>query len=809
MERVSLKAVFREKELWILVLLGILYFYRPLFLGETFFFRDLGLYFLPQKQLLTDFIKVGELPLWDPYLHGGQPYLADISNSVFYPLNLLFVFLPLLDAFNLNIVLHLILCPVFTYLFSRVIGLQPISSLIVGVTYGFCGYTLSLANLLAGFLAMPYLPLSFLFWHLYLLEGNRKWFIMSVIVGSVRVFAGAPEINIISLLSLLGWTLFYPYPHTSMFRRFFLWSLLGMFIVGITLVQLFPTVEMVFHSSRGYGLDYAAFSQWSLHPGRLLEIFFPGSLGHLNNLLWNVYYWGGSLIDGRTPYIRSIYFGCIVIVFAFIGGLHKGNKRILPFRIRIFLLSLFIISLVLSMGRFLPFFPLLYQYIPLITLFRYPIKILIAGIFPLALLTGYAAEIHFGEKEDSSKNLKLLVVLWSITIILLTFTTIFLLSRNFANHFQNLFFKQVGGDLVHRGLRISFTHALGIWLLLTLLYQYRRLKRRRWQYWILAGIFIIDLFVAGKQINHYAPREFFTEIPSVVPIVRHEIGDGRLYRTEDPSRFTLQVSSYDVMWMYRSDFETLSSYRGAFYRFPVIFHGDFDGLAQVRLMKLKTLIDTLPWECRLSLLSAAGVTVILTSEHISLPGIHLIAEVPNRSNVPFYLYQNENAAARVEFVTIWEHVASDNEVVKVMLSPGYDPRKQVVLQEPESMFFELLSRIPKVRAVDSNFSERNDFHQIKKIPSNTHSAIFSVSNSCDGYLVFSEPFYPGWRVYIDGNPAPILRANYAFSAVFLKAGEHKVERYYRPNSLLYGVLSSIVFCGVLCLITYKGWLLIK
>ena len=128
MQRVSLKTVFREKELWLLILLGILYFYRLLFLGETFFIRDLFSHFVPQRQLLIDYIKAGEFPWWDPYLNGGRPYLTHISNSSFYPSNILYLFLPLLRAFNLDIVLHFLGCLTFAYLLSRIIGLQPISS---------------------------------------------------------------------------------------------------------------------------------------------------------------------------------------------------------------------------------------------------------------------------------------------------------------------------------------------------------------------------------------------------------------------------------------------------------------------------------------------------------------------------------------------------------------------------------------------------------------------------------------------------------------------------------------------------------
>jgi hypothetical protein len=382
-----------------------------------------------------------------------------------------------------------------------------------------------------------------------------------------------------------------------------------------------------------------------------------------------------------------------------------------------------------------------------------------------------------------------------------------MLSSGFAEDFRKVFFKQSGGEIAYRGLVHSFGHASIIWLLITLLYQYRHMRWRQWQHRILAVILLIDLLIAGKAVNVSAPETYFTDIPDVVQLVRKEIGDGKLFRpSKDPSHFSLQVPSYDIMWLYRWDLEVLNGYMAAFYKIPVIFHVDFDGMESFHLKQLTDAMDLLSWKQRLPLLSVGGVRLILTSDDISVPGICRIAEIPNRSNVPFYLYRNENTAARVEFVTTWRYVASDNEALRVMLSRDYDPRKQVVLQEPESTLFDVFSRTPKLQEGMVNFSEGNGSFRIKKIHSNTHSAVFSVANSCGGYLVFSEPFYPGWRVYIDGKSTPILRANYAFSAVFLKAGEHEIERCYRPNSLILGILASVLFSVLLGLITYKGWL---
>lgn len=830
MQRVGFKTIFREKEFCLLLLIGILYFYRPLFMGETFFFRDLSLFAVPQKQRLVDFLNSGELPLWDPYLQGGQSYLGQIANSALYPFNLLYFFLPLLKAFNLSIVLHFLLSSGSVYCFSRILGLQPLSAFISGVIYGFCGYTLSLANLPGLFFNIPYLPLLFLFWHLFLLEKKKKWFVISVIVGLFQALTGSHEPNAMAMLSLLGWTLFYPYsPYTRhvLFRRSILWIVLGLFIIGTASVQIFPTIEMLFQSSRQQGTNYSAFAKYSLHTKRIPEMVFPGFLGYADTLQPKIHYWGWKLVDDNMPLILNIYFGLAVLVFASIGGSYRQkNNSHLPCSIRIYLFALFWLSFLLSLGRFVPFFSLLYHYIPFITLFRYPIKALLGGILPLALLAGYGSEIYFGSShtntlsnhadETQQKVLthslqpswKMLSVFWGLFVVLFLLTIMFRISDGLATRFLHLYFQQVDGEIARQGIQASLIHTIAFWAVITLLFQYRRYQKRKWQHWLIAGILVVDLLLAGRRINPYAPEAFFTDIPDIVPVIHNEIGEGRIFRAPVPQDLTLQVPSNEAMWIYRWKFEVLDLHLASFYKLPVIFHGDFVGLSPSYLAKLQRLVDELPWERKLPLLSAGTVTVILSSEKPSTTGLSAITEISNRSNLSFYLYRNKTAAKRVNLVTNWKVVSSDDEALQIMLSSKFDPRTYVVLRRSEgiSEFPDEISRLQHSRTTNSGVYDQQKA-EINIINSESTSLQLSVSNNQDGYLVFSEPFYPGWKVYVDGKSVPVLRANLAFSAVFLQAGEHEVERYYRPYSLLLGTLSSLVCCAVLILTTLKGRIL--
>ena len=59
-------------------------------------------------------------------------------------------------------------------------------------------------------------------------------------------------------------------------------------------------------------------------------------------------------------------------------------------------------------------------------------------------------------------------------------------------------------------------------------------------------------------------------------------------------------------------------------------------------------------------------------------------------------------------------------------------------------------------------------------------------------LVTSEPFYPGWKAYVDGVPVKVYRANYAFRAVVVPKGKHVVSFTYEPDSFKMGLTLAIL-----------------
>ena len=95
--------------------------------------------FYPYKQLSIDLIKKGIVPLWNPYNFSGSPLLADFQSAVFYPLNLIYLLLPMIDAWSVMVIIQPILAGVCTYLFLSCFSLLKTSRMFGAIVFAFSG----------------------------------------------------------------------------------------------------------------------------------------------------------------------------------------------------------------------------------------------------------------------------------------------------------------------------------------------------------------------------------------------------------------------------------------------------------------------------------------------------------------------------------------------------------------------------------------------------------------------------------------------------------------------------------------------
>jgi len=70
----------------------------------------------------------------------------------------------------------------------------------------------------------------------------------------------------------------------------------------------------------------------------------------------------------------------------------------------------------------------------------------------------------------------------------------------------------------------------------------------------------------------------------------------------------------------------------------------------------------------------------------------------------------------------------------------------------------------------------------------------------DSFLVLNERWDPGWKVLLDGDPAPLARVESVLMGTPLPGGEHTVEFLYRPRGLIVGRAVTLASLGLWALL---------
>jgi len=101
----------------------------------------------PWRRFITDEIKSGRFPSWNPHQFGGAPMSANFQSALFFPLNLIYLVLPFHIAWTILIVSQPLLAAIGMYLllknlFDRPSSIiyHPLSIIFPALAYGFSAW---------------------------------------------------------------------------------------------------------------------------------------------------------------------------------------------------------------------------------------------------------------------------------------------------------------------------------------------------------------------------------------------------------------------------------------------------------------------------------------------------------------------------------------------------------------------------------------------------------------------------------------------------------------------------------------------
>ena len=96
------------------------------------------------------------------------------------------------------------------------------------------------------------------------------------------------------------------------------------------------------------------------------------------------------------------------------------------------------------------------------------------------------------------------------------------------------------------------------------------------------------------------------------------------------------------------------------------------------------------------------------------------------------------------------------------------------------------------------------FSKVEPLERTPVSQRYLVKTDQPAYLVVTDLFDENWHAWIRNDPAPVLRANGAFRAVFVPQGDTLVTFAYRPKAFLRGRAASLAALGILTAMFIAG-----
>ena len=334
---------------------------------------DLAGFLYPTYSFAASWWRQGVIPLWNPHLFAGQPFVGDIQSGIFYPLNLLtFLIANPLTYRDLELlaVLHFMIAGVGMYALLRWgIRLSRAACLAGALAFEFSDLFITHFGNLNLIASAAWLPLIFLFLVRALDSRSLKAAAVGGFFLAVSFLAGSIQPFLFILIAIGLYVVYRAIEARRDAVRVF--GTLGLVLLvglGLSALVLLPGIEMARASVRS-SFSYEDAAQYSLPPVELVGLLVPGFFGRGPDAAW-----------GPWPRVEVGYLGVMPLVLAILALFLKRDSRTLFFG------ALALIGLLLALGGFGILQGWLYAFVPGFGQLRAPARFIYLLDFGLAVL---------------------------------------------------------------------------------------------------------------------------------------------------------------------------------------------------------------------------------------------------------------------------------------------------------------------------------------------------------------------------------------------------------------------------------------
>jgi len=756
---------------------------------------DLGQQFLAWRAFAADSLRHGHLPLWNPFVYAGEPFLAGFQSAVLYPLNVVFLVLPLVRAVNLSLILHAFILGAGLYRWARMRGLHPLAGATGAAILVFGGpvFPQVYAGHLSNLCALAWAPWIFASVEDWLVRRTPRALAIAAAATALQILAGQMQyvfytsVAVVLQFVVLTWpsrwsaTSGRAGPDREQHLRS-LWQhplfvlLLYCAAAALAAIQLLPGWQTAQEGLRQGPLPAEFAGQFSLPPENLLTTIAGGFFGDpVHHLYWGrCYPWEMSLFAGAA----AVLLGAI----AFTKPTHRRRAAA----------GLMIASplLLLALGRHTPLFNPLLHYAPGFGRFRGWSKFTFPAFVFLTLIVAEGADVvirlpHPASSEASGRKTeheslegfrypRRTIPLFGIglgailaaaggwlalhtALLAPSMARIYATGESYlpAATFTDPAVIHAAGVQAGRSLMLAGIVALVAGLSLALS-RLNRLRPLRWMVFVLVG-----LELAGFARSQWATfRQSEAVLPELRAFISSHPGDYRVQNLIEPNNGFL-LGAADI-W------------------------GNDPAL-------LKRYAELIAF--------SQGIKPDLASQNVDFHSVSpffpllRLSYIFTQNAAGVHEYPVPGAMDRVQLISRYRVVSGRDAAFAAMSQSTFDPRSTVILEQALKPSFNS-SLVERVVPFSPSLHRTSPDAPARVISSSADAFTVEANTSSPTLLLVADAFSRDWHATALPGSAQqdytVMPADYAFRATPLAAGHHLIRFEYRPRGLALGAAISIL-----------------